>query len=629
MDIRRWRAAVTCPCCGKVWEERDARFCGRCGARLASGAESAATAAIAADDPPSGDPLPGGPPSGDPHRVDRVNRRGRPIAVLGGILLMALLGGPLVWSTVAGGSVEPSSRETDPRVELPDRDDLQAADASADASAVAFADASADLRSDAPAGQPRSSGTTHCDPQGCARWEVPLIRGASEVVGDVLVHATIGRRNSDQTPGGPSESTEVEVAAVDLMSGELRWQLPVPGTRSQVVAAAPATVHPIDEELVAVAVPSGLHVFDVADGRLHWSADVGVHVTDVHATADGNLIAWGRPQPRAVRIYGTSGVTAPVGPTAFLLGLDRDDGRLRWRQDDLAPLAWGPATVVAGGTDGRGLYGVDTATGELRWERRDLPEPRRVVRGDGMVAVHGDRMIELVDLASGETRLQLAIGVGAREVLGFVGSRLAVLGFGEAGDRALRLIDPAAPMTPGREFVGVTGVVSVQAEVERGSPRHPHVRPFLALTDQTATRLRLRVIDAEGTVRWEDARPLHDTACCYEVAATTDHTGIALLPPDPRAQPVEVLAVADGRLLRTVAAPIEVDDAVVRWVDELLMVERSDPQGLSTTFHGRAARLEVEGTAELVAVEPLPVVQTSTSLVGLEPEMFLGGDGRS
>lgn len=605
MDAHGWRAAVTCTCCGRVWAARDARFCGHCGANLANSVEPGTNSAA-------------GPLPGDPQHEDRANRRGRRITVLGGILLIALVGTPLVWLVAADGVVETSSRGTDPTVELPQRDDVEAADALADTPSEPPPHALAD--------QPSTGQGNHCDPHGCERWQIPLTRGASEVVGDVLIHATVGRRNSDQTPGGPSESTEVEVTAIDLTQGELRWQVPVPGTRSQVVAAAPATIHPIDEEVVAVAVPSGLHVFDVASGRLRWSADVGVHVTDVRPSAEGELVAWGRPQPRAVRVYGPSGVTEPVGPTAVLLGMDRDDGSIRWRQDDLAPLAWEPTTVVAGGADGRGMYGIDTATGERRWERQDLPEPRRVVRGDGLAAVHSDRMIELVDLASGQTQLELAVGVGAREVLGFVGPRLAVFGFGEGGDRTLRLVDPDAPETPAREFVGVTGVLSVQAEVERASARHPGPLPLLAIVDQTSTRLRLRVVDAEGTVRWEDERPLRDTTCCYEVAATRDRTGVALLPPEPYTEPVQVLAVADGRPLRTIHLPAVVRDGTVRWVDELLAVERRQPGGLVTTLHGNAARLEVAGAAELVATDPLPVVQTATTLVGLEPELFVGGD---
>ncbi len=605
MDARRSRTTVTCTSCGSVWEGRNARFCGHCGARLAGDGASGATSA-----------------EGRPGDEPQEERRGRRLTLRGAVVLL-LVGGPLVWYAASDEVVEPAPRATDRTVELPDPDDLGAAEAVPDAP---------------PTGQPPPDVPMRCAPAGCERWRIDLAQGASETVGDVLIHASVGRRNSDQTPGGAGASTEVEVSAVDVRSGAPRWQAPVPGTRSQVLAAAPATVHVIGDDVVAVVVPSGVHAFDVADGQRRWSADVGVHVTDLRPTDQGDLVAWGRPQPRAVRVYGPSGVTEPVGPNATLLGIDREGGDVLWRQDDLVPLVWEPTTVLADRADGRGLLGVDTTTGELRWERGDLPEPRRVVRGDRVFAVHTDRAIEVVDLASGATRHELEIGVGAREVLTFVGSRLAVLGFGHDGEgqdedgqvgaRTVRLIDPGTPGAPTREFVGITGVASVQAEAEHGAPT-PRGLPLLAIADQTDAWFRVRVIDGEGTVVWENHRPLTYDTCCYEVAVTGDRTGVVVLPPVPRIEPVQVLAVDDGRPLRTIRASGATDVDVVRWADELLQVERARPGGHVTTLHGSAARLEVDGPARLVAVDPLPIVQTATTVVGLEPELFLGRDGTS
>lgn len=606
MEPGRGTLEVTCTACGAVWAAPGARFCGRCGTALPASVPDRTAAGGGPDDRRDRDRR--------PWDADPGGRRSlvRWAAVAVGAAIVAIVAGTAV---LVGGTIAPDGPVGETTVELPDPDGV-------------------------PHGAPGRPIVTTCEPVGCERWRTELPPGSLTPAGDLLLHTTIAattpddgrtdgtaeeRPPSDGASGDPTTGDAALVlVAIDTASGEIRWRHAVP--TSPGVPASPAL--DVGDDLVLIAAAGRLHALQRDTGARRWTvpSDGQLHAARVGEADD--VLVWGRASPQPVGADG-SRVQRPeigVGSLGTLASLARDTGQLRWQRPDVELVTWSAtAVLVRLGPTADQLAGIDATTGQVTWRRGHDPGGERLVVGDDAVALLSAGTLEVLDPGTGAMRHRLDVeGIGDVDVT-FVGSVLALTHAEPEGGRSLRVVDPA---DAGEDRAHVDDVVSAHPvelhHLRAATPWDPRPTEGIAVLSQAGDRLRLQLLGHDGTVRWSQDRTLPDATCCWTLAAGPDAASVALLPPRRVLADVEVVDLDDGRTRTLVPAPAVARDETLRWVGGLAIVELPRPTVPRTTIHGAGGRVLIEGRAEVVVTDPLPVVRTADGLIGLEPAVFLG-----
>lgn len=263
------RRHVPCPACPAVWDTLDARFCGRCGARLR---------------------VPGRAGPARRRRGDREGQAGgagRPVAIVSGlVVLVVALGG-------AAALVPDPAVTADREVALPTPEERPAP-------------GSADQPLAAGPAKPLPS----CQPDGCARWEVQTGPGQVTV-----------------TPQGTIYHLQpAELIRIDGSDGQVGWRRSLLAREGEDATGHPA-VFPIDDDLLLVAFGRRGEVEFrwTGDGKLLWQTQLDASfISSVRRVGDVVVIAGG--QTNRMRAGGPPA-------SAFVTGIDRETREVRWRRD--------------------------------------------------------------------------------------------------------------------------------------------------------------------------------------------------------------------------------------------------------------------------------------------------------
>lgn len=418
-----------CPACGAT-AGAGARFCGTCGARLASARER------------------------DDRDATATRRR---IAVAAGVAVLMVAAGLAVVDRDPLGDGSPAG-DQQPGRPAPAASPSPAVDPREGGVAVPGTPPPAGSTAAAPEAPPCVvDGGGQGREVACVRWAATDLRP-----GPAAATAVLGGRVL-AVPDGDA------LAAVGIARGERRWRVQLPGGAVRPVATPPG--------LVVVATTDGLVALGETDGTVQWSAPVVpeevAHVgpwllvraqRELAAVAAGTgRIAWRRP----LRVREQVVLTDELALTydgRMLAGLSSNTGEVRWRREvgslagapdvaggmllvlgqsgavtgldldgDLrlpptAPLTAAPRDAAFGasadavdiaaavGDTGAAFPGrlvrIDPATGAVLWDR-SLPqplEPYRVTIDDDLVLVTvGDGLVA-VGLDAGEERFVLRQG---------------------------------------------------------------------------------------------------------------------------------------------------------------------------------------------------------------------------
>lgn len=421
-----------------------------------------------------------------------------------------------------------------------------------------------------------------CDPTPCARWQVHLNPGATIPMGGLLLHSELEGRPA---PGAGAPADEATVTALATDDGSVVWRRNVtvarpggwPGSRLLTVHTSRSD-HP---DLILL--PNGpLLIAMEVTGQQRWAVDVGGPTVAATGTPDGDVVVEVRP-----------------GPTRALLRLAGDDGTVRWRTEVANVLAVATTHAVVTPSDGRGHAGVDLTTGEVTPWSRDLPRPPvqpPVPLAADRLAVVTPEAIELVDAATGEPVTRRPLPGGAIDTVDAVGV-----------DGALRAVglDPSPPATTDGWFSAARGLVVV---------RHGE------------QALELLALDGDGAVVWERTLEVAPTECCWDLQFGGDAATVVVTPPPWDPQPAHVLSTADGRTVRSIELPTDLDGAApwIAWVGEIAVTRAASTGVMSLWFPG--GTVHVDRTVTIIALDPVPVIQVGATLVGLDPHL-LGPDG--
>lgn len=455
--------ARTCAACGVTTSQPSARWCGHCGARLATDG-AAPTADTGAGDTGAGD--------------TRAASAGMPVTTLTAPERAATLVSAPAPALVLD-DLEPEEEVTPPPWSARAR-------ALTTVVVVLAVLGGLQLRPDPePVFDPRGftargdearSGVVSLaplEPPTQVLWEqevpIPPIAGSVTSGGDVVVEtgpdgllavrdAVSGevrwaRRDTDAGPVAVAGEVVVQVGptelrAYDLASGAGRWTLPAGGDERPVVLP--------DGDLLVVA-PSTDTVtrVDDATGEVAWTLDLrdraGASIVDVQVSPE-LLVVWGTsPFGLAPTSGGATHLAVPVDPAtgevpwirsglsvipglaenavtvgdgtvvtvdrAGLLLLDGRDGRVR-AEVPLEGIPSGLAAtgrVVVVGIPGTGVVGVDLRTAEVRWTRRDLGGTSTLRTAGASVVVEVLGADHVLHPGSGATVTELADPSGPRE----------------------------------------------------------------------------------------------------------------------------------------------------------------------------------------------------------------------
>lgn len=315
---------VSCPACPAVWDALQARFCGRCGARLSGPVRAGSVRYRRA------------------HRAERDGAGGRAVAITSGLLALVVV-------LVGAAAVLPEPAMTgDGEVALPTPGELPAP-------------GSPD--------QPLAAGPTTptvpgCQPDGCALWE------AHTEPGQVTI-----------TPQGTIYHLRpTELTRIDAADGRVGWRRSLLARDGEDATGHPA-VFPVDDDLLLVAFGRRGEVEFrwTGDGKLLWQTQLDASFISSVRLVDGVVVIAGG-QTNRMRAGGPPA-------SAFVTGIDRQTRQVRWRRDvDTVIGEVGVSTIVRD-RDGR-LTALDPATGGQRWSRSVdraasiLPGERLVVAAD-------------------------------------------------------------------------------------------------------------------------------------------------------------------------------------------------------------------------------------------------------
>ena len=493
------RTSVRCPTCAHTWEDRAARFCGRCGAPL---------------EPPSPTDSGGDAPS-------RTRSRGT-WAVAAAIMATALAGGAVL--TDALGPVAP-----DPEVALP-----------ADATPVG------PPLSDTEAGVLRqlvNPRRVRCEPRGCELWrrqraDVQGVATVGELV-VILEHGYVVALDGDTgeerwrepvddllpfaggaaaPPGGRQQLVSTGDAVLVIgrshlalldRAGARRWSTPAPpGARPQTATRSRSPTHEsidvqLDGDVAVLAGAAGgegrrTFVVDLTDGTVLLDDNLlGV----VHADREHAVVTThdGRMEVRDLV------ADAAVAWDLQLWQLDPDDDSsvpAYLQHADIIHVGDARLVTAARGDEDR-LEVLDLATGGLLWEH-PLPD-------DAWPAA-GDRWISVPDGATGQVLLDATSGQPVATFDQHVVHPLVTV-----GDRFVTIMvsgDPeSAPPRVSAELVALDSDAEVVWRVRLGEGDAWQCCTQLSAGDQLLVaaggddeRLRVDTHTGEVLEAWSDTR---------------------------------------------------------------------------------------------------------------------------
>ena len=173
----------------------------------------------------------------------------------------------------------------------------------------------------------------------------------------------------------PKEGDKEFVLCLDPVSGNKIWRTPVetsPGRYNFGYGNGPRSTPTIDGDRVYVLVHKGdLLCLNLADGKRVWAKNL---VKDL----GGSIPGWGYAE--SVLIDGQKLVCTPGGKKGAVAALDKTNGNVLWRSEDLKDGA-GYSSLIIADVGGIKQYitqtmesacGVDAINGKLLWRRTDL-----------------------------------------------------------------------------------------------------------------------------------------------------------------------------------------------------------------------------------------------------------------
>jgi outer membrane protein assembly factor BamB len=217
-----------------------------------------------------------------------------------------------------------------------------------------------------------------------------------------------------QAPADASGRSTGKLHALDLASGEVRWEVPLEGLLSSGGAV-------VRDGMVYVSTPPA--AFDLATGRRRWHAEPrGTAVGGPGLSEAGDLVY--------------VGIVNPDDKSGAVLGLSTADGAERWRAELAGSVlsglerAWVSGDTVVAPLMSGAVVGLDAASGAERW-RHEPQSPRM-----GGITVHEGRAwlmlrnahLLMLDAATGQTLAQfrdLTLNLGSVRAFG---QRPAVIG---------------------------------------------------------------------------------------------------------------------------------------------------------------------------------------------------------
>ena len=252
------------------------------------------------------------------------------------------------------------------------------------------------------------------------------------------------------------------VSVVDVATGVLRWERPMPGR----VSGTPA----IADDLVVVAAEDGTVVGSAIDsGEESWRNELGVSTRASLAMADGLVLVGGDDGQirmldpadggavRSVDVRGpvvrspavVDGVAYAVADGGWVTAFDVATGAVRWQLDlgpgEIASPAVADGTMyvthgVLGGSEPYALVALDVTDGKERWRWEPPTADRLFVGavGDGVVfATSEDHGVYRIDAASGLGQRLFTAGGMVGSLPTLVGATLYIV----SADGAVQAVD--------------------------------------------------------------------------------------------------------------------------------------------------------------------------------------------
>lgn len=611
MTGRRTLREIACPGCDARWARRGARYCGSCGAALVhtSAGSERSDARSSASEGPAG-----------PYRG------ARPWLLWAVIVLVAMV------VTVAVSVGIPEVEEPEPgggEVDLPDPEELQDA---GDRDAAPLGSTTDELPSDEPRAGASSPAT--CVPAGCERWRTELPHGSVTPAGGLLIHVErkVGPPSDWPDEGREEPSRDFAVlTAVDPANGRIVWQEELVHPQ---LTDARLRVLSIDDTLVLVVRGREITALESSTGERRWGQHAGHEVTEVHIGEAGHIVVWG-PDGSAVTAphEGEPGLRPRSGQ---MTSFDRHSGSLRWRTSiELLVFAEGRAVTLS--EDGASLVGLDLDDLTQRWRRehRLRPDQAPVLLTDRDLGLVSTDRIEVLDLHSGETSSRRTIELRSEDRVQGVGKTVVVHRQRQAPPMApterrrfsghLELARSSAYLfyldDPDRTPTRVGDVVDVvplpRRPTDAASRWHQPAVGGLALVSQPEGRVHLTVLDSDGTVHFEREVGLTSERCCWQPLATTASGSITLVDPEAGGDRVAILSTTDPTEPRVITHPggrTITDVLGSSW--PIVVAHGSEAEDL--WLHSAGTWSRVVGRAEVVSVDPGPVIQTPDGLIGLD-----------
>jgi len=365
-----------------------------------------------------------------------------------------------------------------------------------------------------------------------------------------------------------------DLVGIDLLEGAERW-------RTEVFVTARSVRTASDDDLLIVAVASGLVAIEHATGTIRWTASFAAAPSELSTRQLTTSIT---PVPVWV---GDRGVLA-VEPTGRLHAFDREDGADRWVASMDAP------SVVA---TSRGLLSV--GRDGLRLWHPDDPDPRWQRSGTDL---------RLHPASRAPARRRPPEPVAAPLPL-------------TTGRWLVDLDGGMVPLpSPGPVEVALVGDVTVAVTWPEGAPDDgagaEEDRDGDGSGAPAAGQLStVTAFDADGEQRWQRAEvPL---GCCeVETVPSPDGELVLTTPGDPRGSPTRIVVMdtADG----TIGDLARRGGATLEALSATTTVWRED--GRLIGLDRRTGREAFRATGTLISVDPL-VIQ------GPERSIVVTGDG--
>ncbi len=628
----RGSGTTVCGRCDAAWASRSARFCGRCGARLATDAS-----------PDRSSDRSSGPDGGGSRRP----------LVVGALAAILVIGG--VVAATAGTDwleeVGTDDRGAEGDVDLPGRDELTPGEAP---------------ETPPPGDGVRGEQELGCEPEGCELWRREVPPGQLLVTEELLV--VVHRHPSPPTPAEDLESAaaepSIEVAdlvALDPATGDERWShhLEVEGVASELDASGSSFSLAYDEALLFslgdVVIHHDLDAPEVRWSQgfghpVHWTARAGEHLVvgahldrpadDVEESLESLGIDVVLPSsvddegsPGEEQDPSSGGVEEPEGSwpmqgSQLLTVADAETGERRFATVSARGSAAGSNLVVVreGGTPE--AVALDPTSGEEVWRRamrvpqeEGWPQTLRII-SDDRVLLEVEGGVEVVDVATGD-------------VLGTVGQEedlqdLQVVGnllvwreqrsgspLPQGQGRVVHVDRPDEPLLEVEALASVVPLASPTLSMTTG----PDGSEGYALLDHEDGLAHLRVLGPDGRERWSREVEVDPDRCCAGLHPTAEGQEIIVAPVDGEVRSALRFAVEDGRSLDPIVLPDSIEGIDhVQWGSPVTTVHSAGSSQPSYV-------VGPDGVIEVQAVHPLlpstrdgiPVVLVGDQLLVLDP----------